>query len=44
MLYVALNTVFLYTTPLSDLAGQVEVALIAGRHIFGEAGVASSGS
>jgi APA family basic amino acid/polyamine antiporter len=38
VLYVALNAVFLYTTPLSDLAGQVEVALIAGRHIFGEAG------
>ena len=37
-LYLALNTVFLYTTPLPDLAGQVEVALIAGRHIFGEAG------
>jgi len=37
-LYLALNAVFLYTTPLPDLAGQVEVALIAGRHIFGETG------
>ncbi|MCJ2082809.1 APC family permease [Methylobacterium sp. J-090] len=38
VLYVALNAVFLYTTPLSELAGQVDVALIAGRHIFGEQG------
>ncbi|MDF2598414.1 MAG: amino acid permease [Methylobacterium brachiatum] len=37
-LSVALNAVFLYTTPVADLAGQVEVALIAGRHVFGEAG------
>ena len=37
-LYVALNAVFLYTTPTADLAGQIEVALIAGRHVFGEAG------
>lgn len=38
VLYVALNAVFLYTTPLAELTGQVEVALITGRHIFGEAG------
>lgn len=37
-LYIALNAVFLYTTPLTALAGQVDVALIAGRHIFGETG------
>ncbi|MGO8952025.1 MAG: APC family permease [Rhodomicrobium sp.] len=37
-LYVALNAVFLYTTPLSELSGQLDVGLIAGRHIFGEAG------
>jgi APA family basic amino acid/polyamine antiporter len=37
-LYIALNAVFLYTTPLPALAGQVDVALIAGRHIFGETG------
>jgi APA family basic amino acid/polyamine antiporter len=37
-LYVALNAVFLYTTPIPELAGQVEVGLIAGRHIFGDAG------
>ncbi|TGD95773.1 APC family permease [Methylobacterium nonmethylotrophicum] len=38
VLYVALNAVFLYTTPVSELAGQVDVALIAGRHVFGEEG------
>lgn len=38
VLYVALNAVFLYTTPLAELAGQVDVALISGRHVFGEAG------
>jgi APA family basic amino acid/polyamine antiporter len=37
-LYVALNAVFLYTTPIAELAGQLDVGLIAGRHIFGEAG------
>lgn len=38
VLYIALNAVFLYTTPLSALAGQLDVALIAGRRIFGEPG------
>jgi basic amino acid/polyamine antiporter, APA family len=37
-LYVALNAVFLYTTPIQELAGQLDVGLIAGRHIFGNAG------
>jgi basic amino acid/polyamine antiporter, APA family len=37
-LYVALNGVFLYTTPIPELAGQLDVGLIAGRHIFGDAG------
>ena len=37
-LYVALNAVFLYATPLAELAGQIDVALIAGRHVFGETG------
>ncbi len=38
VLYVALNAAFLYTTPISELAGQLDVGLIAGRHIFGDAG------
>jgi APA family basic amino acid/polyamine antiporter len=37
-LYVAVNGVFLYTTPLDRLAGQPEVAHIAGTQIFGMAG------
>ncbi len=37
-LYVLLNAVFLYTTPMDELRGQIDVGLIAGRHIFGEAG------
>jgi APA family basic amino acid/polyamine antiporter len=37
-LYAALNAVFLYTTPISAMAGQLDVALIAGKHIFGDAG------
>ncbi len=38
VLYVGLNAVFLYTTPISEMAGQIDVALIAGRHIFGDSG------
>jgi APA family basic amino acid/polyamine antiporter len=38
VLYVALNAVFLYTTPLDQLSGQLDVARIAGSHIFGEIG------
>lgn len=37
-LYVALNFVFLHTTPLDVLAGQVEVGYLAGYHIFGAVG------
>jgi APA family basic amino acid/polyamine antiporter len=37
-LYVALNAVFLYTTPIAAMAGQLDVALIAGQHIFGDVG------
>jgi basic amino acid/polyamine antiporter, APA family len=37
-LYVGLNAVFLRTAPISEIAGQVEVAAVAGRHMFGELG------
>lgn len=37
-LYVALNALFLYSTPIDQLAGQIDVAVIAGKHIFGELG------
>src|ERR1700692_1327411 len=38
VLYVALNAVFLHTTPIDKLSGQLDVARIAGSYIFGEFG------
>lgn len=38
LLYVGLNAVFLYTTPMDKLSGQLNVGLIAGEHIFGAGG------
>jgi APA family basic amino acid/polyamine antiporter len=38
VLYVALNAVFLHTTPVDRLSGQLDVARIAGSSIFGEIG------
>ena len=36
--YVFLNAVFLATTPQNEMSGQLEVGLIAGKHIFGDNG------
>jgi APA family basic amino acid/polyamine antiporter len=38
VLYVFLNAVFLLSTPRPELTGQLEIALIAGKHIFGANG------
>src|SRR5215470_16444704 len=38
VLSVALNAVFLYTTPIQSMIGQLDVALIASKHIFNEPG------
>jgi basic amino acid/polyamine antiporter, APA family len=38
VVYVLLNAIFLATTPPQELKGQLEVALIAGKHIFGADG------
>jgi APA family basic amino acid/polyamine antiporter len=38
LLYVALNTVFLYVAPADAMAGKVEVGHIAASHAFGTAG------
>ena len=38
VIYVLLNAVFLATTPVQDLKGRLDVALIAGKHIFGTNG------
>jgi APA family basic amino acid/polyamine antiporter len=37
-LYVGLNAVFLSVTPIQELVGQIDVAMIAGTHLFGEFG------
>jgi APA family basic amino acid/polyamine antiporter len=38
VLYVLINYVFLLSTPMSELAGQLEVGYLAGTHIFGNLG------
>ena len=38
VLYLALNMIFLRTSPVSELSGQVEVGLISALHIFGSNG------
>jgi APA family basic amino acid/polyamine antiporter len=38
VVYTALNALFLATTPAKEMTGQIEVALIAGKHIFGQEG------
>ena len=35
VVYVLLNGIFLATTPVQELKGQLDVALVAGKHIFG---------
>jgi basic amino acid/polyamine antiporter, APA family len=37
-LYLGINAAFLCTTPATEMAGKQEVGLIAGVHIFGQAG------
>ncbi len=38
VLYVLLNAVFLTSTPMAELAGQIDVAVVSGRHLFGDWG------
>jgi len=38
VIYVLLNAIFLATTPVQEMKGQLQVALIAGKHIFGTDG------
>jgi APA family basic amino acid/polyamine antiporter len=38
VLYIALNALFLYATPIDRLAGQLDVAVIAGKFMFGDFG------
>lgn len=37
-LYLGINATFLRTTPVAEMVGKQEIGLIAGEHIFGEAG------
>jgi len=38
VLYVLLNFIFLFTTPISEIAGQLDVGYVAANHIFGSMG------
>ena len=38
LLYVGLNAAFLYSTPVAMMKGEIEVALVVGKHVFGETG------
>lgn len=38
ILYILLNFIFLYSTPISEMKGMIEVGFIAGVQIFGEQG------
>lgn len=38
ILYVLINVVFLRTTPVAEMTGQVEIGLISAKHIFGQWG------
>ena len=38
ILYVLLNFIFLYSTPMSQMIGEVEVGYISGVKIFGSVG------
>lgn len=43
LLYILLNAVFLLTTPMEKLVGEVEVGVIAARHVFGQTGAMFTG-
>lgn len=43
LLYILLNAVFLLTTPMELMTGQVEVGVIAARYVFGETGALFTG-
>jgi len=44
LLYILLNAVFLLTTPAEKMVGEVEVGVIAARHVFGETGALFTGA
>lgn len=44
LLYILLNAVFLLTTPMEKMVGEVEVGVIAARHVFGQTGALFTGA
>lgn len=44
LLYILLNAVFLLTTPMAKMIGEVEVGVIASRHVFGQTGAMLTGA
>ena len=38
LLYIGVNAAFMRTTPIPEMVGKQQVALVAGTHIFGDAG------
>ena len=44
LLYILLNAVFLLTTPAEKMVGEVEVGVIAARHVFGQTGALFTGA
>lgn len=44
LLYILLNAVFLVTTPMDKMVGEVEVGVIAARHVFGQTGALFTGA
>jgi len=44
LLYILLNAVFLLTTPMEKMVGELEVGVIAARHVFGQAGAVFTGA
>jgi APA family basic amino acid/polyamine antiporter len=44
LLYILLNAVFLLTTPMAKMISEVEVGVIAARHVFGETGAMLTGA
>ncbi|MEO1187675.1 MAG: amino acid permease [Pseudomonadota bacterium] len=44
LLYILLNAVFLLTTPMEKMVGEVEVGVIAARHVFGQTGAMLTGA
>jgi basic amino acid/polyamine antiporter, APA family len=43
VIYLALNYIFLYASPMSDMEGKIEIGVIVAEHAFGETGGTAMG-